>query len=44
MRVGSLGWEDPLEKGMATHPVFLSGELRGPRNLAYSHEELDTTG
>ena len=19
----SLGWEDPLDKGMATHPVFL---------------------
>ena len=21
--VQSLGWEDPLDKGMATHPVFL---------------------
>ena len=27
--VGSLGWEDPLQEGMATHgqtPVFLPGE------------------
>ena len=24
--VQSLGWEDPLEEGMATHPVFLPGE------------------
>ena len=24
--VRSLGWEDPLEKGMATTPVFLPGE------------------
>ena len=24
--VGSLGWEDPLEEGMATTPVFLPGE------------------
>ena len=43
--VQSLGQEDPLEKGMATHssilfffffftPVFLSGEFYGQRNLA----------
>ena len=25
-QVQSLDWEDPLEKGMATAPVFLSGE------------------
>ena len=24
--VRSLGWEDPLEEGMATPPVFLPGE------------------
>ena len=30
----SLGWEDPLEKGMATHLVFLPGELHGQRSLA----------
>ena len=26
-RVRSLGWEDPLEKEMATTPVFLPGKL-----------------
>ena len=25
-RVRSLGWEDPLEEGMAPTPVFLPGE------------------
>ena len=25
--VQSLGWEDPLEKGLATHSVFLPGEF-----------------
>ena len=30
----SLGWEDPLEKGMATTPVFLPGESHGQRSLA----------
>ena len=47
--VQSLGWEDPLEKKMATHlaTVFLPGETRGQRILEdYSprdHKELDTT-
>ena len=27
--VRSLGWEDPLEKGMATHSVFWLGEFHG---------------
>ena len=31
--VQSLGWKDPLEKGMATQ-VFLPGEFRGQRGLA----------
>ena len=31
--VQSLGWEDPLEKAMATPPVFLPGELRGHKSL-----------
>ena len=31
-RVQSLGWEIPLEKGMATTPVFLPGEFHGQRN------------
>ena len=26
-QVQSLGWEEPLEEGMAATPVFLSGEL-----------------
>ena len=31
--VQSLGWEDPLEKGMAPTPVFLPGEFHGQRSL-----------
>ena len=31
--VQSLGWEDTLEKGMATHLVFLPGESQGQRSL-----------
>ena len=26
MQVQSLGWEDPLEEGMATHSITLAGE------------------
>ena len=47
MQVQSLGWEDPVEKGMATTPVFLTGESHGQRSLVgYSHwgcKESDTT-
>ena len=32
-QVLSLGWEDPLEKGMATTPVLLPGESHGLRSL-----------
>ena len=41
-RIRSLGWEDPLEEGMAIHssiffffftPVFLTGESHGQKNL-----------
>ena len=28
-QIRSLGWEDPLEKGMVTTPVFLPGESHG---------------
>ena len=28
----SLGWEDPLEKEMATHSSILPGEFHGQRN------------
>ena len=47
-RVQSLGWEDPLEKEMATHSGILAwriplteepGGLYGP----WGHKELDTT-
>ena len=49
MHFQSLGWEDPLEKKMATQPtpVFLPGESQEQRNLVgYSpqgHKESDTT-
>ena len=46
-RVQSLGWEDLLEKGMATHSVFLPGEFHGQRSLAvyspWGCRELDMT-
>ena len=45
--VRPLGWEDPLEKEMATHSTILAGELHGRRNLVgYSPQgckESDTT-
>ena len=45
--VQSLGQEDPLEKGMATHPSILAGEFHGQRNrMGYSPwvlKELDMT-
>ena len=31
--VQSLGWEDSLEEGMATTPVFLTGKFHGQRRL-----------
>ena len=45
--VQSLNQEDPLEKEMATTPVFLPGESHGLRSLVgyspYSHKESDMT-
>ena len=45
--VRSLGWENPLEKGMATHSSILPGESHGQRNLvgysSWSRKELDMT-
>ena len=45
--VQSLGWEDPLEKRMATHSSILAWEIRGQRNSAgyspWGHKESDTT-
>ena len=46
-RVRSLDWEDPLEKGMATHSSILTGEFHGQRSMAATVRgvtELDTTG
>ena len=41
--VQSLGWEDPLEKEMATHSVFLPGKYHGQRSLVgnspWGHKE-----
>ena len=46
-QVWFLGREDPLEKGMAIHSVFLPGESHGQRSVAdYSprgHKESDMT-
>ena len=42
-----LGQEDPLEKGMATMPVFLPGKFHGQRSLEgcnpHGHKELNMT-
>ena len=40
--VGDLGWEDPLEKGKATAPVFWPGEFHGLYS-PWGHKESDTT-
>ena len=32
-QVRFLGWEDPLEEGMQSPPVFLPGESHGQRRL-----------
>ena len=45
-QIQSLGWEDPLEKGMATHSS-IPGESHVQRSLAgyspWGHKKLDTT-
>ena len=45
-RVRSLGWEDPLEKEMATHSSTLAWRIPWTEELGYSprgHKESDTT-
>ena len=46
-QVRYLGWENPLEKGMATHSSILPGKFHGLRSLAgynpWGHNELDMT-
>ena len=45
--IRSLGWEDPLEKGMPTYSSMLPGKSHVQRSLAgyrpWGHKELDTT-
>ena len=45
--VQSLGWEDPLQKGMATHSSILVWESHGQRSLAgyspWGRKESDMT-
>ena len=43
--VRSLGREDPLEKGMATHFSIIAGVFHGQRSLTapWGCKELDTT-
>ena len=45
--VQSLGWEDLLEKEMATHSSILAGKSHGQRSLAgyspWGHRESNTT-
>ena len=40
--VQSLGWEDPLEKGKATHSSILAEEFHGLYS-PWGHKESDTT-
>ena len=46
-QVLSLGWEDPLEKEMATHSILLPGKSHGQRSLVgcipWGRKESDTT-
>ena len=44
MWIRSLGWEDPLEEGMATHSNVLAWRIPWTEELVgYSHKELNTT-
>ena len=47
MQVRSLGQEDPLEKGMATHSSILAWRIPGQRSPAvyspWGHKELGMT-
>ena len=47
MQVRSLGREDPLEEGLATHASILAWRIHGQRSLAgyspWGRKESDTT-
>ena len=42
-----MDWDGPLEKGMATHPVFLPGKSHGQKSLVgyspWGHKESNMT-
>ena len=46
-QVQSLGWKDPLEKGMATYSSTLAWKIHGQESLlvysAWGRKESDTT-
>ena len=42
--VQSLGWEDPLEKGKATHSSILAWRIPWTVYIPWGHKELDTVG
>ena len=43
----SLGWKDPMEKELETHPSILAWRIDGQMSMAghspWGHKELDTT-
>ena len=45
-QVQSLGWKDPLEKGMATHSSILAWRIQWTKSLVgyspWNHKESDT--
>ena len=41
--VQSLDWEDPLEKGMATHSSILTWRIPWTEEPGRGHKQLDTT-
>ena len=43
MLVRPLGWEDPLEEGMATHSSILHGQRSLVGCRLWGHKELDMT-
>ena len=44
MQVRSLGWEDPLEEGMATHSSILAWRIPWTEEVqSMGHKESDTT-
>ena len=42
-QVPSLGWKDPLEKGMATHSRIIAWRIPWTETIVHGVAELDTT-